>query len=189
VWEETMSSTLESGLIENALDFLLSSAENASEGKTKRNWKYTILHLFAGAELSLKAVLQKEHWSLLFADIDQASEQALKKAVVKSVDPNAAFGRNQKGIADSRLQISEESHLESVIWNPPRCAHGAGILRRKTLRKLSTVFEISPESRLQRSSRISRPTFRLAETSYNISMLSSVRKRLNHGSGKVSIMF
>jgi len=36
------------------------------------------LHLSDGVELVLKEELRREHWSLLFADVDKASESALK---------------------------------------------------------------------------------------------------------------
>src|SRR5271170_2424555 len=53
------------------------------------------------------------------------------------VYPNAAFGRNQKGISDSRLQIPDIGSIPSGIWNMssgiPQDAHRAELLRRKTL--------------------------------------------------------
>ena len=59
-------------LVENSLDFFLNAAEYAAR-YDPLSWKYSILHLADGVELLFKARLEKEHWSLLFADINQAS--------------------------------------------------------------------------------------------------------------------
>jgi len=81
---------LESGkmkltLIENALDFILSALEHAKVDEA-RSLKYAVLHLSDGVELVLKEKLRREHWSLLFADVNKASESALTAGEFKSVD-------------------------------------------------------------------------------------------------------
>lgn len=63
-------------LIENALDFILSALEHAQVDEA-RSLKYAVLHLSDGVDLVLKEKLRREHWSLLFADINKASESAL----------------------------------------------------------------------------------------------------------------
>lgn len=72
-------------LIENALDFILSALEHAKIGDD-RNLKYAILHVSDGVELVLKEKLKREHWSLLFADINKANEAIFKSGAFKSVD-------------------------------------------------------------------------------------------------------
>lgn len=72
-------------LVENALDFILSAVEWA-KGDDVRSLKYAILHLSDGVELILKEKLRRDHWSLLFADVDKANENALKTGDFKSVD-------------------------------------------------------------------------------------------------------
>ena len=72
-------------LVENSLDFFLSAAEYAARDDPL-SWKYSILHLADGVELLFKARLEREHWSLLFADINQASLEKLERGDFKSVD-------------------------------------------------------------------------------------------------------
>ena len=93
-------------LIENALDFILSAVEWAQEDDS-RSLKYAVLHLSDGVELILKEKLRREHWSLLFADVDKANENAFKTGDFKSVDFDDCMGRIQ-GI--SRLDL--RSHID-----------------------------------------------------------------------------
>lgn len=79
-------------LVDNALDYLLSAAEHATSG-SPRNCKYALLHLAAGVELLVKARVEKEHWSLLFADVDKANQAALASGDFKSVDFETACDR------------------------------------------------------------------------------------------------
>ena len=79
-------------LVDNALDFVRSALESAEKG-TDKDLKYAILHLADGVELILKERLKKEHWSLLFADINKANEKALKLGDFKSVDFNDCVTR------------------------------------------------------------------------------------------------
>ena len=72
-------------LVENSLDFFLSAAEYAAKDDPL-SWKYSILHLADGVELLFKARLEREHWSLLFADINQSSLEKLERGDFKSVD-------------------------------------------------------------------------------------------------------
>lgn len=79
-------------LIENALDFILSALEHAQVDEA-RSLKYAVLHLSDGVELVLKEKLRREHWSLLFADVNKASESALMAGEFKSVDFDECIGR------------------------------------------------------------------------------------------------
>jgi len=93
-------------LVENALDFILSAVEWA-KGDDLRSLKYAILHLSDGVELILKEKLRRDHWSLLFADVDKANENALKTGDFKSVDFDDCVGRLQ-----SISGLNLKSHID-----------------------------------------------------------------------------
>lgn len=70
-------------LLENGLCFLLQSIEQfkcseSNKINNERELKYSTLHLFSGIFLILKEKLRREHWSLLFADVNKANKQNLK---------------------------------------------------------------------------------------------------------------
>ncbi len=70
-------------LFENGLDFILSGLEHLStKPLNKRAYKFGVLHLAAGIELILKERLRREHWSLLFENVDKANAAALASGVV-----------------------------------------------------------------------------------------------------------
>jgi len=62
------NSALVGHLVENAIDFLERSAEDLEERP-----KYSIIHFYSAVELLLKARLMLEHWTLVVADINNAS--------------------------------------------------------------------------------------------------------------------
>lgn len=82
----------QSKLLVGSLDFIVSAAEFASSDET-RNWKYATLHLWTGMELLLKARLAREHWSLLFSNVDRADHSKLSDGNFKSVDSDQAVIR------------------------------------------------------------------------------------------------
>lgn len=96
-----------SSLLDNALDYFLSAAEYAHKTDL-RSLKYCILHIAASVELLLKARLFEEHWSLIFADIDKATEIALKNGDFKSADPQTVLDRLEK---IAKISVSKEDHL------------------------------------------------------------------------------
>lgn len=104
-----MSEQFQFNLLENAFDYVLSAAEHVSED-SPRSWKYSILHLVAGIELLVKARLEQEHWSLLFAHVDQASEDTLRSGDFISVDFDTACRRLQN-IANVDIDRSAMDHL------------------------------------------------------------------------------
>ena len=63
---------LQQNLLDNALDFMLSAAEAVSRDEGRRTLKDAVLHLGNGIELLLKARLAREHWSLIFSDINKS---------------------------------------------------------------------------------------------------------------------
>jgi len=98
--------TVVSSLLENALDYFLSAAEYAHKSDL-RSLKYCTLHIAASVELLLKARLFEEHWSLIFADVDKATEAALKSGDFKSADPQTVLDRLEK---IAKIVVSKEDH-------------------------------------------------------------------------------
>lgn len=118
-----MIERLEFDLLENAADYVLSAAEHARRNEP-RHWKYAVLHLVAGIELVIKARLQEEHWSLLFADVDKASEEALEAGAFKSVDFETACKRLQN-IAAINIDPGSLKHLKDLRELRHRVQHFA----------------------------------------------------------------
>ena len=72
-------------LLENSFSFILRAIQNltdsseAEDEKSKcEELKYTILHLWSGICLLLKARLCQEHWSLVVSNIDKTSFEKLQ---------------------------------------------------------------------------------------------------------------
>lgn len=90
-----MPDEIELDLVDNAVDFLREAVKHATASRP-RDWKYAILHLCSALELLFKAVLEKEHWSLVFEDVDSASREALQHGNFNSVRFETALDRLQK---------------------------------------------------------------------------------------------
>ena len=80
-------------LTDNALDFLLSASEAASRAATRRNLKDAVIHAANGIEVLAKARLAREHWSLIFNDVNRVNRQKLEKGDFISVDPENTLAR------------------------------------------------------------------------------------------------
>lgn len=78
--------TIEFDLIENGLDFIISSLKSIVESKDEIQLKYSVLHLSSGIELILKERLRREHWTLIFSNIKAANLQSLKSGDFHSVN-------------------------------------------------------------------------------------------------------
>ena len=103
---------LKFSLIENALDFLVAATEYGS-GAEHLNWKYSVLNLVAGIELLLKARLEVVHWSLLFSDVDKATESRLKSGDFVSADFTTVYTR-LANIGSVRITDSDRKHLNDL---------------------------------------------------------------------------
>ena len=71
----------EQKLLENGLCFLLRAIKNLNsfdESNKSEELKYSILHLFSGIFLILKARLCREHWSLLVSNVDKTTLKKFK---------------------------------------------------------------------------------------------------------------
>ncbi|GAB1446032.1 hypothetical protein MASR2M41_17810 [Flammeovirgaceae bacterium] len=80
-------------LLENGLDFILSSVKLIIEKKKIEDYKYAILHLSAGLELVLKERLKQEHWSFIFENIDKAKQELLITGDFPSVKLDSLLSR------------------------------------------------------------------------------------------------
>jgi hypothetical protein len=78
-----MEDKLKLSLIDNAHDFIYETIKYADANESK-DWKYALLHLCSAIELVMKAILEKEHWSLIFEDIDKATSVDLASGNFKS---------------------------------------------------------------------------------------------------------
>jgi hypothetical protein len=82
-------------LIQNA-EVFFEEAVSCVERDDERGWVFAVANLAIALELTLKAVLQSEHWTLVFEDIADASQQALKTGNFHSVSFHGALDRAQK---------------------------------------------------------------------------------------------
>jgi hypothetical protein len=92
-------------LLENGLDFILSSIKLTVEAESEVNYKYSILHLSAGVELLLKERLRVEDWIYVFENIEKATEDGLKSGDFVSVRLETALERLMN---DLGIEIDEE---------------------------------------------------------------------------------
>ena len=99
-------------LLANGLDFILSAAERAAIG-APRDLKYAMLHLVDGVELLVKARLEQEHWTLLFVQVDKASQEKLRSGDFKSVDFEQAY-RRLRDIVGVEIDAPAWKHLNDL---------------------------------------------------------------------------
>lgn len=100
-------------LLNNALDFVLSAAEAVRRDEGHRSLKEAVLHLGNGVELLVKARLAREHWSLIFSNVNQASYKELTKADFSSVDFPTARNRLEQ-IAAVTIEKSVIDHVDRL---------------------------------------------------------------------------
>jgi len=124
-------------LVENSLDFFLSAAEYAARDDPI-SWKYSILHLADGVELLFKARLEREHWSLLFADINQASLEKLERGDFKSVDFEDTC-RRLRQIAFVKTDERESEQLNELRRLRNKIRHYTAELNSRQLRAIFWV--------------------------------------------------
>ena len=109
-------------LLENGLDFLLSAAEAVQGSQSPRSLKDAVLHVANGTELLFKARLAEEHWTLIFANPDEASYEKLSDAEFRSVNFRKAIDRLGK-IAEVYVDKSVIAHLENLRKLRNRLTH------------------------------------------------------------------
>lgn len=108
-------------MLENGLDFVTSGIRHIINDKSANSIKYAIIHLAAGVELILKDRLRKEHWSLIFDNINAAKLELLTSGDFRSVDFEAILSRlqnicgvelHEKHIAALRQLRKERNKIE-----------------------------------------------------------------------------
>jgi hypothetical protein len=107
-----MANELHLTLVENAEDFLLEAVRHC-KASTSRDWKYATLHLWSALELLLKAILEKEHWTFLFEEVDEASREKLQAGNFQSVRPDTALKRLQS-IVDVEIEPKDFKYLTKL---------------------------------------------------------------------------
>jgi len=109
-------------LLDNALDLLLSAAEAVRRDEGPRSLKEAVLHLGNGVELLVKARLAREHWSLIFADVDRANHDKLTAGDLISVDFPRGLERLAQ-IVGVTIDPSSKEHLNSLRQLRNRLTH------------------------------------------------------------------
>ncbi|OSB19207.1 hypothetical protein B2H94_08935 [Clostridium sporogenes] len=83
-------------ILENGLDFILSSIKYLSYEEDKYHIKYSILHLSSGIELIFKYKLLKEDYKYIFAKIDEADKKSFLSGNFQSVNSKECINRLKK---------------------------------------------------------------------------------------------
>lgn len=104
-----MKSELKLSLIENSIDYIESSIKYAQQTEPNA-WKHSLLNITASLELLMKAILENEHWSLLFENVDSASKHKLNCGDFKSVNFETSIKRI-KEIIGLKLSPNDEKYL------------------------------------------------------------------------------
>ena len=67
-------------LLDNGIDYIYEAVRPMLKipSNSNHSWKYSVLHLYSGIELLLKEKLRREHWSLIFYDIGEASFEKIE---------------------------------------------------------------------------------------------------------------
>jgi len=113
--------TLAWDLVENAEGFLCEAVAYVERGQS-RDWVFAVVNLAIALELALKAVLQSEHWTLVFEDLGSASNKALRSGHFRSVGYLEALRRCQQ-IAGLGLEPKDARYLEQLYDLRNRVLH------------------------------------------------------------------
>ncbi|MFF6888709.1 serine/arginine repetitive matrix protein 1 [Streptomyces sp. NPDC012421] len=111
--------------VRNGLDYLDSAVDYLDENDaavTTRDLKYAVLHLQAAVEVLLKARLLAEHWTLVFADLHQATRKKLESADFKSVTTDAAVLR-LRNIVGVPISDEEQKALKNLSDDRNKLQH------------------------------------------------------------------
>jgi len=99
-------------LLQNAESFFQESVSYIERGEG-RDWVFAVVNLAIALELTLKAVLQSEHWTLVFEEISVASKQSLQTGHFRSVTFQEALRRTQQ-ICDVKFDAKDLRYLEQL---------------------------------------------------------------------------
>lgn len=104
-------------LVENALDFFGRAVDEVDASP-----KFSIIHFSTAVELILKARLLKEHWSLVFSDLEAAHPDKLLSGEFRSVDLHETRVR-LKRIAGEDLGAAERDTFMELRDHRNRLIH------------------------------------------------------------------
>lgn len=131
-------------LLENGLDFVLSSLDPIVNSTEELQLKYSILHLSAGVELILKERLKSEHWSLIFENVNKANEEDYKSGDFQTVNLEIAIARLEN-ICGVILSEEDKKNLKELRKRRNKIEHFSVQELDKTIKSivskvLSTIF-------------------------------------------------
>lgn len=121
-----MSEELKFTVLENGLDFIYTALSHLKGDPKPRDIKYAVLHLSAGVELILKDRLRREHWSLVFDDVDKADLETYSSGDFISVNLKTSIQRLTK-ICDVDISSDEQRSLFNLRKSRNRLEHFASV--------------------------------------------------------------
>ena len=105
---------MKSEMLETALSFLDFSVEKISKSEpSSSELKIAIVLLFSSVEITLKARLFEEHWTLVFANLKEASRDRLEKGDLLSVSVGESIDR-LRNICGVNLTPDNEHKIKSL---------------------------------------------------------------------------
>jgi len=113
-------------VLENGLDFIYTALDHLRGDPKPRDLKYAVLHLSAGVELLLKDRLRREHWSLVFEDIDKADLDAYSSGDFVGVNLKTSIQRLIK-LCDVDISSDEQRSLFNLRKSRNRLEHFATV--------------------------------------------------------------
>ena len=114
--------TVRFSLLENGIDFVLSALEHVAGAPSNRDLKYAVLHLSSGIELILKEKLIREHWTLVFDRIENASLSKFRNGDFNSVTFENCIQR-LSGICGVELDGNVRKNLKNFRDRRNRMEH------------------------------------------------------------------
>ncbi len=121
-----MSEEVKFTVLENGLDFIYTALNHLKGEPKPRAIKYAVLHLSAGVELILKDRLRREHWSLVFDDVDKADLETYLSGDFISVNLKTSIQRLTK-ICDVDISSDEQRSLFNLRKSRNKLEHFASV--------------------------------------------------------------
>jgi hypothetical protein len=120
----TLINNIEFDLLENGLDFILSSLDPIIQSHNDAQLKYSLLHLSAGVELILKERLRKEHWTLIFENINNANSVDLSSGDFQSVNLESSILRLEN-VCEIEISDKDKKYLRELKKRRNKIEHFA----------------------------------------------------------------
>lgn len=119
-----MDEVIKFTVLENGLDFIYSALNHLRDDPRPRDLKYAVLHLSAGVELILKDRLRREHWSLVFDDIDKADLEKYSLGDFFGVNLKTSIQRLIK-VCGVEIKTGDQQLLSNLKMSRNRLEHFA----------------------------------------------------------------